>query len=131
MEWPTSRCQPTEGNLDIVLSWGNATKPSLSNVSSANLSSGNGRSHAVCPPRGRHRHRRPPGNHRRRVTGFLPDAPTFASISAALERFWARRSEAEEIGKAAARRIRQLAPPDPIRVLSDKLRTIAEQAVSG
>ena len=47
------------------------------------------------------------------VTGFLADAPTAASISAALDRFWARRGEAEEIGKAGARSIRQLVPPDP------------------
>jgi glycosyltransferase involved in cell wall biosynthesis len=65
------------------------------------------------------------------VTGFLADAPTAASISAALERFWLRRGEAEDIGKAAAQRIRQLAPRDPIRLFSDKLHTIAERAVSG
>ncbi len=42
------------------------------------------------------------------VTGFLADAPTAASMAMALERFWARRGEAEEIGKAGARRIRSL-----------------------
>jgi glycosyltransferase involved in cell wall biosynthesis len=63
------------------------------------------------------------------VTGFLADAPTAASISAALERFWERREDAEAIGKAGALRIRQTVPPDPIRVFSEKLRNIAELAV--
>ena len=33
------------------------------------------------------------------VTGFLADAPTAASVATALERFWDRRAEAEEIGR--------------------------------
>jgi glycosyltransferase involved in cell wall biosynthesis len=60
------------------------------------------------------------------ITGFLADAPTASAVAAALERFWEQRSEAEEIGKAGARRIRQLMPPDPVRVFSDKLKTLAE-----
>jgi len=64
------------------------------------------------------------------VTGFLADAPAASSISAALERFWERRGDAEAMGKAGARRIRQLVPPDPIRVFSEKLRTIVERAVA-
>jgi glycosyltransferase involved in cell wall biosynthesis len=59
------------------------------------------------------------------VTGFLADAPTAASMAMALERFWARRGEAEAIGQAGARRIRQLVPPDPARVFSDKLKRLA------
>jgi glycosyltransferase involved in cell wall biosynthesis len=59
------------------------------------------------------------------VTGFLADAPTAGSMSAALERFWERRSEAEEIGRAGARRIRQIVPPDPVRVLSERLKQLA------
>jgi glycosyltransferase involved in cell wall biosynthesis len=55
------------------------------------------------------------------VTGFLADSPKVDSLSAALERFWARRHQAEEMGKAAARKIRQLIPADPGRVFSDKL----------
>jgi glycosyltransferase involved in cell wall biosynthesis len=55
------------------------------------------------------------------VTGFLADTPTAGSIALALERFWQRRSEAEAIGKAGARRIRELLPPDPVRVFSQKL----------
>ena len=56
------------------------------------------------------------------VTGFLADAPTASSLAAALERFWARRQEAEEIGKAGAHRIRQLIPPDPVKVFSEMLK---------
>jgi glycosyltransferase involved in cell wall biosynthesis len=59
------------------------------------------------------------------VTGFLADAPTVRAMSAALERFWERRGEAEEMGKAGSRRIRQLVPGDPVRVFSDKLKTLA------
>jgi glycosyltransferase involved in cell wall biosynthesis len=65
------------------------------------------------------------------VTGFLADAPTAAGLSAALERFWDRRSEAEAIGRAAAIRIRQLVPPDPVRIFSEKLRELAEPPVGG
>jgi glycosyltransferase involved in cell wall biosynthesis len=62
------------------------------------------------------------------VTGFLADAPTAASVAAALERFWARRAEAEAIGIAASRRIRELVPPDPVRVFSGKLKDIVRLA---
>ena len=55
------------------------------------------------------------------VTGFLADAPTVGAIAAALERFWVRREDAEEIGKAGARRICEIMPPDPVRIFSDKL----------
>jgi glycosyltransferase involved in cell wall biosynthesis len=58
------------------------------------------------------------------VTGFLADAPTAESIAVALERFWTRRGEAEEIGKAGARRIRGLVPPNPVALFSEKLRAI-------
>ena len=60
------------------------------------------------------------------VTGFLADAPTAGSIALALERFWECRAEAEAIGKAGACRIRQLVPPDPARVFSDKLMALIE-----
>jgi hypothetical protein len=39
-------------------------------------------------------------------------------------------ADAEAMGKAGARRIRQLVPPDPIRVFSEKLRAIVERAVA-
>jgi len=64
------------------------------------------------------------------VTGFLADAPTSASIADALERFWQRRAHAEEIGKAGARRIRQLVPADPVRIFADKLLELVESATS-
>jgi glycosyltransferase involved in cell wall biosynthesis len=59
------------------------------------------------------------------VTGFLADAPIAGSMSAALERFWERRSEAEEIGRAGARSIRQLMPPDPVQAFSERLKQLA------
>jgi glycosyltransferase involved in cell wall biosynthesis len=55
------------------------------------------------------------------VVGFLADAPTVSSFTDALERFWQRRSEAEQMGKAAATRIRQLVPPNPTEVFSEKI----------
>jgi glycosyltransferase involved in cell wall biosynthesis len=58
------------------------------------------------------------------TSGFLADAPTVASVARALERFWERRSEAQEMGKAAATRIRQLVPPDPVEVFSEKIRQL-------
>jgi glycosyltransferase involved in cell wall biosynthesis len=60
--------------------------------------------------------------------GFLADAPTVASVANALERFWERRSEAQEMGKAAAMRIRQLVPPDPVEVFSEKIRQLVKTA---
>lgn len=62
------------------------------------------------------------------VTGFLADAPTPNSMATALERFWARRAEAEAIGMAASKRIRQLVPPEPARVFSGKLKEIIRLA---
>ncbi|HEY2537956.1 MAG TPA: glycosyltransferase family 4 protein [Stellaceae bacterium] len=59
------------------------------------------------------------------VTGFLAEAPRASAVASALERFWTRRTEAKEIGEAAARRIRQLLPPDPVQVFSDKLKDLA------
>jgi glycosyltransferase involved in cell wall biosynthesis len=58
------------------------------------------------------------------VTGFLADAPTPRALAAALERFWARRTEAEEIGKAGHRRIQQLVPPDPVRLFAENLKAL-------
>ena len=62
------------------------------------------------------------------VTGFPADAPTCAGVGHALERFWARKADAKEIGATAAKRIRQLVPPDPVRVFADKLATIVARA---
>ena len=58
------------------------------------------------------------------VTGFLAEAPTVSCVANALERFWARRADAKEIGATAAERIRHLVPPDPARVFADKIREL-------
>jgi glycosyltransferase involved in cell wall biosynthesis len=58
------------------------------------------------------------------VTGFLADAPTVRSMERTLERFWAQRNDLERMGKAAAARIRELIPPDPVRVFSDKIKEL-------
>jgi glycosyltransferase involved in cell wall biosynthesis len=60
------------------------------------------------------------------VTGFLADAPTVNSMAQALERFWARRDDAEAIGMAGAQRIRQLVPPDPAGIFADKLMALVD-----
>jgi glycosyltransferase involved in cell wall biosynthesis len=61
------------------------------------------------------------------VTGFLADAPTVQSITEALNRFWARRADAQTIGEAGAQRIRRLLPPDPVRVFCCKIKEILER----
>jgi glycosyltransferase involved in cell wall biosynthesis len=61
------------------------------------------------------------------VTGFLADAPTVGCMGDALERFWARREEARQIGTTAAERIRQLIPPDPVRIFADKIKELLER----
>ena len=61
------------------------------------------------------------------VTGFLAEAATVGSVGNALERFWARREEAREIGATAAKTIRELVPPDPARVFADKLRELLRE----
>jgi glycosyltransferase involved in cell wall biosynthesis len=58
------------------------------------------------------------------VTGFLADAPTVSSLGNAIERFWARREDAREIGAKAAERIRRLVPPDPVRIFAGKIREL-------
>lgn len=58
------------------------------------------------------------------VTGFLAEAPSVGSMGNALERFWARKEDATEIGATAAKRIRRLVPPDPARVFADKIREL-------
>ena len=60
------------------------------------------------------------------VTGFLAEAPTVGCVGNALERFWARREDAGEIGATAAKRIRHLVPPDPVRVFADMIRKLLE-----
>jgi glycosyltransferase involved in cell wall biosynthesis len=62
------------------------------------------------------------------VTGFLADAPTVSSMANALERFWARRDDARDIGAAAARKIRELVPADPARIFAEKIKSLAADA---
>jgi glycosyltransferase involved in cell wall biosynthesis len=62
-------------------------------------------------------------------TGFLAEAPTVGSVGEALERFWARREEAREIGAIAAKKIRDLVPADPPRVFADKLKELLATAL--
>ena len=62
------------------------------------------------------------------ITGFLADAPTVYSMGNALERFWARRADAREIGATAAKRIRDLVPADPARIFADKIREVLSAA---
>jgi glycosyltransferase involved in cell wall biosynthesis len=54
-------------------------------------------------------------------TGFLADAPTPASVSAALELFWANREHWQQLGRADAARARELVPRDPIGVFAKKI----------
>jgi glycosyltransferase involved in cell wall biosynthesis len=52
------------------------------------------------------------------VSGFLADAPTVPSMANALERFWLRRTDLEEMGTAAAASIRERVPADPVGLFS-------------
>lgn len=60
------------------------------------------------------------------VTGFLAAAPTEDSLDEAMERAWQRRAEWREIGEAAARRIRELVPPDPAGEVAERLLRLAD-----
>jgi glycosyltransferase involved in cell wall biosynthesis len=62
------------------------------------------------------------------VTGFLSDAPTIGSTRGALERCWARRADLEGIGRAGAKRIRELVPPDPVRIFTEEITNLATSA---
>jgi glycosyltransferase involved in cell wall biosynthesis len=55
------------------------------------------------------------------VTGFLADAPTVPLYGRALNRLWERRSDIEDMGRSAAKRIREKIPADPVRVFSENL----------
>jgi glycosyltransferase involved in cell wall biosynthesis len=56
------------------------------------------------------------------VTGFLAGVPTVGCVRNALERFWAKRGDAREIGAAASKSIRHLVPSDPARIFADKIK---------
>ena len=55
------------------------------------------------------------------VTGFLAAAPTVHHVFEALERFWARRIDAQDIGAEASKSIRRLVPPDPVGIFTRKI----------
>jgi glycosyltransferase involved in cell wall biosynthesis len=63
------------------------------------------------------------------ITGFLAEAPTVSSLLNALERFWARRAEAKQLGEIAANNIRRLVPPDPVSIFSEKIQQLASTNV--
>ena len=58
------------------------------------------------------------------VTGFLVGPPTVAAVAQGLERLWMNRNDLETMGKAGAKRIRELVPPNPIRVFSEKIKNL-------
>ena len=60
------------------------------------------------------------------VTGFLAGPPAVAPVAEGLERLWASRANLETMGKAGAKRLRELAPADPIRVFSEKIRHLVD-----
>lgn len=59
------------------------------------------------------------------VTGFVAAAPTAGCLDTALERAWTRKNEWREMGRAAARAIREHVPPDPAGVYAQTLLTIS------
>jgi glycosyltransferase involved in cell wall biosynthesis len=60
------------------------------------------------------------------VSGFIADAPTSSSFGLALERLWAQRNDLENMGKTAARRIREKVPRDPIGEFSEKIKGLCK-----
>ena len=58
------------------------------------------------------------------VSGFLAEAPTVPSMANALERLWLRRADLHDIGIAAATRIRQLIPADPVDLFSANIKRL-------
>src|SRR6516165_857746 len=58
------------------------------------------------------------------VSGILAAAPTIVSVREALEVLWTRREDLREMGKAAAKTIRQQVPRDPIDVFARKFKCL-------
>jgi glycosyltransferase involved in cell wall biosynthesis len=58
------------------------------------------------------------------VSGILAAAPTIVSVREALEVLWTRREDLRDMGKAAAKTIRQKVPPDPIDVFARKIKCL-------
>jgi glycosyltransferase involved in cell wall biosynthesis len=55
------------------------------------------------------------------VTGFIARAATPHDLDEAIERAWVSRSRWQEMGKCAARAVRQIVPGDPVQVFVDDL----------
>jgi glycosyltransferase involved in cell wall biosynthesis len=58
------------------------------------------------------------------ITGFLADAPTVPNLTRVLERVWDRRLDLEKMGIEAAKSIRKNVPQDPVKVFSNKIRSL-------
>ncbi len=59
------------------------------------------------------------------VHGFVAAAPAVSSLDAALERAWNGRQQWRQMGQAAAVRVRQLIPSDPIAAFADRVMKLA------
>jgi len=58
------------------------------------------------------------------ITGFLAEAPITSIFRRALDRLWERRSALEDMGRAAAKSIREKMPADPARIFSEKIQRL-------
>ena len=61
------------------------------------------------------------------VTGFVAASPTAGHLDEALERAWVRRDAWREMGRMAARSIREHVPRDPAAVYAKKILTLAKE----
>jgi len=59
------------------------------------------------------------------VSGFVAATPSVAALDEALERAWARRAEWRELGLAAGRRVRAVAPANPSATFAERLKAVA------
>ncbi|MBD1823572.1 glycosyltransferase family 4 protein [Cyanobacteria bacterium FACHB-DQ100] len=58
------------------------------------------------------------------INGFVAKAPTPELLDEALERAWQQRESWYELGKAAAEKVRQEIPPDPIAVFAEEIESL-------
>ena len=61
------------------------------------------------------------------VTGFVAASPTTGHLDDALERAWVRRDAWREMGRAAARSIREHVPRDPAAAYAEKILNLAKE----
>lgn len=64
------------------------------------------------------------------VTGFLAEAPTVPMLGRCLERLWEHRASLEQMGRAAAERIRTLVPADPVQIFAEKIKSLVQNQAS-